>query len=59
MKAINIILDESKQESGESPDVLFVEIETDEGCSIGIGERIIRDDGLVSIRITAIDIEQG
>ena len=49
---INIILDESK----DSPDVAFVEIENDKGESISIGERVVRDDGLVAIMIRAEDI---
>ena len=53
MKAINIILDES----GVSPDVLFVEIETDEGRSIRIGERI-KYGKFAKIRITSEDIEK-
>ena len=53
MKAINIILDES----GVSPDVLFVEIETDEGRSICIGERI-KYGKFAKIRITSEDIEE-
>ena len=49
-KAINIILDESQPQSP-----LFVEIETDEGTSIRIGERI-EYDGLTRLRITQEDI---
>ena len=48
--AINIVLDEN-----EPPDVLFVEIELDDGRSINIGERI-ECDGLIRLRITAEDI---
>ena len=49
--AINIILFEK-----EHPDVVFVEIETDDGKSIAIGERISYGD-CVKIRITSGDIK--
>ena len=57
MKAINIILDERRQTDGIAPEVLFVEIETDSGCSVGIGERIEYGD-YTKIRITSADIEE-
>ena len=50
LKAINIILDETEPQSP-----LFVEIETDDGKGIGIGERIAHD-GLIRLRITADDL---
>ena len=53
--AINIILDESNQADGKSPNVFFVEIELDDGRSISVGERIGYD-GLTRLRITANDI---
>ena len=53
MKAINIIIDESRMEKG-IPEVLFVEIETDDGRSIRIGERF-KYAGLTKIRITEED----
>ncbi len=56
MKAINIIFDESRQKDGTAPEVLFVEIETDDGCSINIGERI-KYRGYTKLRITNTDIE--
>jgi len=49
--AINIILDESET----TPDVSFVEIELDDGRSIGIGKRI-KYGNYTKIRITANDI---
>lgn len=49
--AINIILDEN-----DCMSPIFVEIETDAGKSICIGERIERPDGLTSLRITAKDL---
>lgn len=48
--AINIVLDETDPQSP-----IFVEIETDGGKSICIGERTERD-GLTYLRITAADI---
>ena len=48
--AINIIIDES---DSQSP--IFVEIETDSGESINIGERSIAD-GLTKVRISISDI---
>ena len=50
--AINIILFEE-----EHPNVTFVEIETDDGKSIAIGERISYGD-YVKIRITSDDIKR-
>lgn len=50
--AINIILDEG---DNHKPQVLFVEIELDDGRSISIGKRIDYD-GLTRLRITAEDI---
>ena len=49
-EGINIVLDEN-----EPPNVLFVEIELDDGRSINIGERIDCD-GLIRLPITAGDI---
>lgn len=51
MGAINIVL----QEKG--PQVEFVEIETDDGVSIRIGERIPYGE-FTKIRITAEDIQR-
>ena len=51
-KAINIILDESEPQSP-----LFIEVETDDGVSMGIGERIDYD-GFVRLRITPDDIRK-
>ncbi len=51
MKAINIILDENDPQS-----VIFIEIETDDGRSIDLGERIKYENGLTRLRITADDI---
>lgn len=50
-QAINIILDDKNP-----PDVLFVEIETDDGASIKIGEMLDYGD-FRKIRITPEDIE--
>ncbi len=50
MEAINIIFDGPPgPESG-----LFVEVETDDGKSINIGEWIERDDGLWALRIVKL-----
>ncbi len=49
--AINIILDDA-----DPINPVFVEIETDEGRSIRVGTRIVRDDGLTRLRITAPEI---
>lgn len=49
--AINIIIDESNP-----PYPRFVEIETDDGRGISIGERI-KDQGYTKIRITLDDIK--
>ena len=60
MKAIYIILDESKQIEGTSPDVDFVEIENENGESINIGERESYGgygDNCIRLRITADDID--
>ena len=50
-EVINIILDESDPTS-----LVFVEIENDKGESISIGERERHDDGLIKLRITAMDL---
>ena len=50
--SINIIIDE-----GRPPSVDFVEIETDDGRSINIGERI-SDGNYTKIRITIEDIKK-
>lgn len=50
--AINIILDENFH---HKPQVLFVEIELDDGSNIRIGERSDYN-GLTKLRITAADI---
>ena len=53
MKAINVIFDgPPSHESGR-----FVEVETDEGVSVGVGEWIDRGDGYWALRITKEDIE--
>jgi len=49
--AINIIIDDSDPQSP-----LFVEIETDDGKSIGIGTRSTLENGLTRLRITIPDI---
>ena len=51
--AINIIIDESK-----GNEAIFVEIDTDSGKSIRIGERTEITGNLTSIRIRAEDIMQ-
>jgi major membrane immunogen (membrane-anchored lipoprotein) len=51
-EAINIRLFE--EDHGES----FVEIETDDGKSVSIGERIKNKDGYTRIRITLDDIRE-
>lgn len=49
-KAINIIFDgPPNHESGR-----FVEVETDDGESINVGEWIEREDGLWALRITTL-----
>jgi hypothetical protein len=53
MKAINIVLDET-----ESQSPIFVDIETDEGKSINIGERSSLPSGFTNIRITIEDIKE-
>lgn len=53
--AINIILDEGIE---HKPQVLFVEIELDNGRGIGIGTRSMLPNGLTRLRITALDIMQ-
>lgn len=53
-KAINIIFDAPpSHESGR-----FVEVETDDGKGVGIGEWVERDDGFSALRITLEDIQQ-
>ena len=52
MNAINIVLARNEY----SPDLTFVEIETDRGESVRIGE-LISDAEFVKIRITEEDIE--
>lgn len=53
MKAINIIL---HGHGPQSPDLAFVEIESDEGLSKTVGTWTKLDDGYWSIRITPEDI---
>lgn len=53
--AINIILDSSRQKQGVATEVLFIEIETDDGRSVRVGE-YIPGEQLDRIRITASDI---
>lgn len=49
-KAINIIIDgPPSHESGR-----FVEVETDEGESVKVGEWIAREDGTWALRITEL-----
>ena len=52
MAAINIILDEG---DGRTPDVLFVEIELDNGHSINIGKRS-KYGNFTKLRITTDEI---
>ena len=55
MSAINIIFDgPPSHESGR-----FVEVETDGGESVGVGQWIKREDGLWSLRITEDDVIKG
>ena len=52
-RAINVIFDgPPSHDSGR-----FVEVETDDGKSIGVGEWIERPDGLWALRITGKDLE--
>jgi len=55
MPAINIIFDgPPSHESGR-----FVEVETDDRRSIGVGQWIEREDGLWALRITEDDVING
>jgi len=53
LMGINIVIDHA-----DPTKPIFVEIETDEGESIGIGEFLPYKDGLNKLRITAADIIQ-
>lgn len=50
-RALNIVLTH-----GPGPDADFVEVETDDGRSVRVGQWITRPDGLVALRITAADL---
>ena len=51
--AINIIIDDA-----DTQNPIFVEIETDDGQSISVGESLTTTEGLRKIRISVSDIIQ-